>query len=155
MTTDQQAQSWSIRSTLVAVGNLDRSVAFYRELGPFEEIAREDAVAMLGGSAPGSMALLLRESRDIHSSRHGPQSLGLRSIIFNIGSTDEMDRIESVLRAHNLFISRRNIADGTSELISGRDPDNLPLAFVCYADEETIGADYYREVADLVYSLDT
>lgn len=154
MPTDQQAQLWSIRSTLVAVGNLERSVAFYQELGPFEVFARQDAVAMLGGSAPGSMALLLRESRDLHSSRHGQQSLGFRSIIFNIGSTAEMDRIESVLQAHHLFTSRRNIADGASELISGRDPDNLPLAFVCYADEGPVGADYYREVADLVYSLD-
>ena len=95
MPSDDVAHPWAIRSTLVAVGNLDRSVAFYRELGPFEEIAREDAVAMLGGSTPGSLMLILRESRDIHGTRHGQQSLGLRSIIFNIDSVDEMDRIES------------------------------------------------------------
>jgi catechol 2,3-dioxygenase-like lactoylglutathione lyase family enzyme len=151
MTTDHATQRWSIRSTLVAVTNLDRSVAFYRELGPFEELAREDAVAVLGESSPESLILLLRETR---GGRHGQQSLGLRSIIFNIGSAGELDRIESVLRAHDLFTSRSVRAGGVSELISGRDPDNLPLAFVCYADGGPIGTDYYRSITDLVYSLD-
>ena len=134
------------------MSNLDRSVAFYKEIGPFEELARQDAVAILGATSPGSLALLLRETR---GSRHGPQSLGLRSIIFNIGSSGELDRIESVLRAHDLFTSRRDIADGASDLISGRDPDNLPLSFVHYSGGQPIGGDYYRVVSDFVYSLDT
>ncbi len=45
MPTDHVAQPWAFRSTLIAVADLDRSIAFYRELGPFDEIAREDAVA--------------------------------------------------------------------------------------------------------------
>jgi catechol 2,3-dioxygenase-like lactoylglutathione lyase family enzyme len=155
MTTDQAAQSWSIRSTLIAVSNLDRSVAFYRDIGPFEEIAREDAVAVLGDASPGSLVLLLRETRGIHGGRYGQQSLGLRSIVFNIESAAELDRIESILRAHDLFTSRRDVADGTSELVRGRDPDNLPLAFVRYAEGGQIGANYYRTVANMVYSLDT
>jgi hypothetical protein len=155
MTVEDGAQSWSIRSTLVSVSNLDRSVAFYKEIGPFEELAREDAVAILGNTSPGSLLLLLREMRGSSVHRHGQQSLGLRSIIFNIDAIGELDRIESALRAHNLLTSRREIAHGASELISGRDPDNLPLAFVHYADGKPIGADYYRIISDLVYSLDT
>jgi catechol 2,3-dioxygenase-like lactoylglutathione lyase family enzyme len=152
MTADDAARSWSIRSTLVAVSNLDRSVAFYKEIGPFEELDREDAVAMLGDPSPGSLVLLLRETR---GSRHGQQSLGLRSIIFNIASISELDRIEAVLRAHKLFTSRREIAAGASDLVSGRDPDNLPLAFVHYPGGNPVGSDYYRAVSDLIYSLDT
>ena len=48
MPADQVEQLWAIRSTLVAVSDLDRSVAFYEGLGPFEVIAREQAVAVLG-----------------------------------------------------------------------------------------------------------
>jgi hypothetical protein len=59
-----------------------------------------------------------------------------------------------VLRSHNLFTSRRAVADA-SELLRGRDPDNLPLVFVCYAEGKEIGADYYRTIANLMYSLDT
>jgi catechol 2,3-dioxygenase-like lactoylglutathione lyase family enzyme len=155
MTADGVARPWAIRSTLIAVGDLDRSVAFYRELGPFDEIAREDAAAVLGGVTPAETVLMLREMRSIHRTRHGQQSLGLRSVTFNVGSLGELDRIESLLRSQGLFTARQQIAGGESELVRGRDPDNLPLVFVCYANDEPLGPEYYQELANLVYSLDT
>jgi hypothetical protein len=154
MPAENVPEAWTIRSALVAVADLNRSVAFYRELGPFDEIVREDAVSVLGGTSPTSIAVILREMRGIHQARRGQQSLGLRSIHFNVGSLGELDRIESVLRGHELFASRRQIADGTSELLFGRDPDNLPLVFVCYLGDKSLGPDYYREIAPLMYSLD-
>ncbi len=153
MPTDHVARPWAIRSSLVAVADLDRSVAFYQELGPFGVIEREDAVAVLGETSPASIVLILRESRGIHQIRHGQQSLGLRSITFNVGSIDELDRIESFLRNRDLFTSRRPVTEGASELVLGRDPDNLPLVFICYAGD-TLGPEYYRAVVNLVYSLD-
>ncbi len=155
MPTDQVAQPWTIRSTLIAVADLERSVAFYRELGPFDQIARDDAVAVLGDASPASITLVLRETRSMHQTRHGQQSLGLRSITFNVGSLAELDRIETMLRERNLFTARRRTIDGASDLLSGRDPDNLPLTFVCYTAGATLGDDYYQEVVNLVYSLDT
>jgi hypothetical protein len=155
MPIDPVAQPWAIRSTLVAVADLDRSVAFYGEIGPFEEIAREDAAVILGGVKPASIVLMLREMRSIHRTRHGQLSLGLRSITFNVGSLAELNRIESVLRDRDLFTARQQIAGGASELVRGRDPQNVPLVFVCYADDGPLGPDYYRELAELVYSLDT
>jgi hypothetical protein len=147
-------QPWAIRSALISVADFDRSVTFYRELGSFDEIIREDGVAVLGDASPGSFVLTLRENRSTHHVRHGQESLGLRSITFNVGSLDELDRIESVLRGHDLFTSRRQLFNGASELLTGRDPDNQPLVFVCYA-EGGLGVDYYRLVAELAHSLDT
>ncbi len=155
MTSDHVPHQWTIRSTLVAVAELDRSVPFYRELGPFEEIAREDAAVVLGGLDPASIVLILRELRSIHHVRHGQQSLGLRSITFNVGSIGELDRIESVLRGVDLFTGRQQIAEGEAEMIRGRDPDNLPLVFMHYAEDGPLTAEYYQTVAGLVYSLDT
>jgi hypothetical protein len=122
MPTDHVARPWAFRSTLIAVADIDRSIAFYRELGPFDEIAREDAVALLGELSPSSIVLILRELRGVHHARHGQQSLGPRSIAFNVGSLGELDRIESVLRGRDLFTSRGQIANGVSELLLGRDP---------------------------------
>jgi len=149
---DQTEPQWTIQSTLVAVADLDRAVDFYRELGPFDEIAREGEVSFLGRQSRSSVALILRETK---GTRHGPQSLGVRSINFNVGSADELDRIESVLRSHNLFTDRKTLAEGASEFVSGRDPDNLPLLFVYYGSNDLLDIDYYHMVADLTYSLDT
>jgi hypothetical protein len=153
MTTDPVAQPWVLRSNLVAVADLDRSIGFYGELGPFGVVAREDAIAVVGDASPGSVVLVLRETRGLHQTRHGPQSLGLRSMTFNVGSPVELDRIESFLRSRDLFTDRRHIADGASDLLRGRDPDNLPLVFVSYA-KDTIGSEYYESVISMFYSLD-
>lgn len=153
MSTNDVTQPWTLRSTLVAVADLERSVDFYSQLGPFEVIAREDAVAVLGGVSPASVVITLRETRSHHQARHGPQSLGVRSMTFNVGSRQEVDRVESFLRSRDLFTDRRQVHDGASDLLRGRDPDNLPLLFVYYA-ADTIGPDYYQEAIGLFYSLD-
>jgi hypothetical protein len=141
------------RSALVAVADLDRSIAFYQELVPFDVIVREDDVAVLGGESPESFGLILRQTPSIYPTRHGQQSLGLRFITLNVGSLSELDQIESQLRRSDLFTQRREIGEGASEVILGRDPDNLPLAFV-YDAENTLGPDYYRTIGNLVYALD-
>ena len=76
MSTENPPNRWNIRSTLVAVADLGRSVAFYRELGPFEEIFREDAVAVLGETSPASIALILRETQGNHPDPSGPTVAG-------------------------------------------------------------------------------
>jgi hypothetical protein len=154
MPTDPAVQPWTLRSTLIAVADLERSVAFYGKLGPFDIIAEGDGVAVLGGTSPTSPVLLLRETRSLHQMRHGPQSLGLRSITFNVGSLAELDRIEAVLRSGDHFTERRqHIDDAASELIRARDPDNLPLVFVSYA-TDTVGPEYYKTIVNLIYSMD-
>ncbi len=153
MATDHIAEPWTIRSTLIAVTELDRSLAFYRELGPFEEVAREDTVVVLGVMPAGSMFLILREMPSLHGVRHGQQSLGLRSVTFNVRSVGELDRVESVLRDHGHFTRRWKIVDA-AEAVTGRDPDNLPLVFVCFDESKVLESDYYRTVAGLGHSLD-
>jgi hypothetical protein len=154
MNADHDVRPWALRSTLIAVSDLDRSVAFYREVGPFEEILREGAVAVLSQESPSAIAVILRESRGIHQHRHGQQSLGLRSITFSVGSLGELDRVEAVLRNYDIVASRYEIAGGASVILRGRDPDNQPLVFVCYDETKEHGADYYRAIASLFYSLD-
>ena len=153
MPPEPAVQPWTLRSSLIAVSDLERSVTFYRALGPFEIIAEGDGVAILGGVSPTSPVLLLRETRSLHQMRHGQQSLGLRSITFNVGSLAELDRIEAALRSGDHFTERRRIDDASSELIRGRDPDNLPLVFVSYA-TDTVGPEYYKTIVNLIYSMD-
>jgi hypothetical protein len=148
------AQPWAVRSILVAVSDLARSVGFYRALGPFDEIGRHDGVAMLGVASPTSFVLILRETRGPHHVRYGPQSLGVRSIAFDVESFGELDRIESLLRSERSFTSRGQMAGGTSEYLRGRDPDNCPLVFVSYAEDDTPGSNHLRTVVELVSSMD-
>ncbi len=154
MPADDVMKPWAVRSTLIAVSDLDRSVAFYSGLGPLEVVVRDDGLAVLSGASPDSLGVILRQTLSNHPTRHGPQSLGLRFITFNVGSLGELDRIESHLRTADLFTARQDIGQGASNVIVGRDPDNLPLVFAYYA-RETLQADYYQSIATLIYALDT
>ena len=154
MEPDHSAEHWTIRSTLVSVTDLDRSVAFYREVGPFEEIVRDDTVAVLGQPPRGSMFIILRQAQREHAVRHGQGSLGVRSMAFNVRAVSELDRIEPILRQHGLFTRRWKMADGAAELMTGRDPDNMPLAFGFYDESRLIGTEYYGTIAGFVHSLD-
>jgi hypothetical protein len=142
----------TVRSMLVAVADLDRAVSFYRELGPFDETDRDEGVFVLGGVWPPSMAPILRETKGTH---HGPQSLGVRLINFSMETRDELDRIESLLRAQGLFTSREKLGEGSSEFISGHDPDDLPLVFVSNGTPYPLDMNYFHTIATLTYSLDT
>lgn len=154
MPTENTPQDWTLRSTLIAVSDLERSVSFYRQVGPFlEVIAMQDGVAVLGGESDASAVLLLRESKSLHQTRHGQLSLGLRSITFNVGSLEELDRVEASLRSLDRFTDRRRIDEDASEIVRGRDPDNLPLVFVSYAAEK-VGPDYYKAIIGMLYSMD-
>jgi hypothetical protein len=152
--TDHPAEPWAIRSALVTVTKLERSLAFYREIGPFEEIVRDETVAVLGQPPRGSVFIILREVQSGHAVRHGQESLGVRSITFNVKAVGELDRIEPVLREHGLFTRRWTMADGAAELMTGRDPDNLPLAFGSYDESRMVGTEYYGTIAGFVHSLD-
>lgn len=152
--TDHLAEPWAIRSALVTVTELDRSLAFYREIGFFEEVARDDTVAVLGQPPRGSMFIILRQVQSRHAVRHGQDSLGVRSITFNVKAVGELDRIEPLLRERGLFTRRWTMADGAAELMTGRDPDNLPLAFGSYDESRLVGTEYYEAIAGFVHSLD-
>ena len=152
--TDHPAVPWAIRSSLVTVTDLDRSVAFYGEIGLFEEIVRDETVAVLGPPQGGSVFLILRQVQSQHAVRHGQDSLGVRSITFNVGSVGELDRIEPLLQQRGLFTRRWQMADGAADLMTGRDPDNLPLAFGAYDESRLVGTEYYGTIAGFVHSLD-
>ncbi len=99
MTTDQAAPPWTLRSTLVAVGNLERSVAFYGELGPFAVIARDDAIAVLGDASPESIVLILRETRRASSGSS-------RSAISGPAVRDIQRRIARRTRPYRILLAK-------------------------------------------------
>ena len=144
----------SIRSALVAVMDLDRSTAFYREVMGLDEILREDQVVVLGDRPGGSFVLFLREAEGLVA-RHGQQDLGVRALCFDLRSIGELDRVEDRLRSRDMFRDRqRFVAGETSEYVRGRDPDGLPLVFIASPEGEEISVARYQRAASMMYGLD-
>jgi catechol 2,3-dioxygenase-like lactoylglutathione lyase family enzyme len=143
---------WFLRSVLITVSDLDRSVKFYKDVCELGEIVDDPDCAVLGAQTIGSPTLALRPAQG-RGLRGGQQTLGVRACAFFVGSDAELDRIEERLKALSLFQDRqRRGKDGRISMVRGHDPDRLPLAFMNYplplADEEQ------RDLLPLLYGWD-
>ena len=145
---------WYIRSVLIAVRSLDRSIAFYRDVMSLELLARSGEVAILGEGTPRSGALILREVAGT-ATRHGQQALGARAVCFNLDTQAALDRVEERLGALGGSPTRRGLSeDDPLELVHGRDPDGFPIVFLSFEGFESLDAHHYRNVVMNMYGLD-
>jgi catechol 2,3-dioxygenase-like lactoylglutathione lyase family enzyme len=144
---------WFIRSVLIAVRDLDRSVEFYRDVMNLEELTREGEIAILGMDTPETSALILREA-ERHAIRHGQQALGARVVSFNLATKADLDHVEERLRAFGTLLTRQLVGGEQIEIVRGHDPDGLPLVFLTFDGFDVLPKDHYRHVAMNMYGLD-
>lgn len=149
-----ESPPWSSRSVLVSVSDLDRSAAFYQAVLEIHEVVRDEQIAILRGDASRPFTVYLRQALR-GASRSGQDSLGVRSLGFDVGSKTALDRVEERLRAIDAFRDRQSVPSHDKlEVIRGHDPDRFPLSFV--ADESGTGmseADNAYVIA-LMYAID-
>jgi catechol 2,3-dioxygenase-like lactoylglutathione lyase family enzyme len=141
-----------MRSVLITVSDLDRSVKFYKDVCDVGELVSDSDCAVLGVQTTGSPTLALRPAQG-RGLRGGQQTLGLRACSFFVGSDAELDRIEARLKAFSLFQDRQQRGrDGRIHLVRGHDPDRLPLAFMNYP--LPLFEDEQRDLLPLLYGWD-
>ncbi|HVC15163.1 MAG TPA: VOC family protein [Acidimicrobiales bacterium] len=147
------AARWSIRSVLVSVRDLTRSVAFYRDVLALDELAREGEVAVLGAERQALTVILRAVSGS--GVRHGQQEVGPRAVIFDVGQQSELQAVADRLEGAGALRSRSPLHDTEPfEVVAGRDPDGLPLVFVSYESSSPLQAEHYARVALRMYGVD-
>jgi predicted thioesterase/catechol 2,3-dioxygenase-like lactoylglutathione lyase family enzyme len=110
-----------LASAVMFVHELDRSVAFYRELLGLDVTLRDDGVALL--VSPDGYQLYLRSMgpRDPHPLGH----IGIQYVIWTAEDEDDLRRCERVLRVHSTRVSVQTV-DGFT-IVEGRGPDDVPV----------------------------
>lgn len=137
----------------MSVSELERSVAFYRDVLGFAEVAREDDVAILGGEGNSPVVILRLVSG--RTARYGQQALGARAINFTVGTRAELDAIGERLETAGALVSRGPLHGSEPlEVIMAHDPDRLPLVFVADEADLQLHPDHYRHVALRMYGVD-
>jgi hypothetical protein len=153
--TANERSAWSVRATLVSVMNLDVSVLFYQDVMGLSEVMREDQIAVLGNEPSGKLDIILRVSGARTSHRSGQQALGLRAISFDVGSCEELDRVERSLRTREAFLDRGSLGPPRSfEYVRGHDPDRQALIFMAYRAGMKFSAEHYQQTVGLMYGVD-
>lgn len=113
------------QSLVFNVSDLDRSLDFYREVYGFALLSRKDQLAAI--HAPGSERPQVMVLRALGTSgrRGGGRHLGMRALILEVDSLDELEQIATALEARQYLVGRR---DGdTWTAVFGRDPDHVAV----------------------------
>jgi catechol-2,3-dioxygenase len=150
-----ETSEWSLRSVLISVSDLDRSLAFYQDLLNCQQVHRDVDVAVLGSDVAGSLMFILRQASRaaVHP---GQQTVGLRTFSCDVGSPAELDRVEARLRDLGTFRDRQMTGGNVKfDVLRGYDPDRLPMTFVTFPKGIHISTeDYLPSITRTMYGVD-
>jgi catechol-2,3-dioxygenase len=140
----------NFQGVVINVGDLNRSIDFYREVLGFALLSQQEQLAAV--SAPGSdhpQVIVLREfgSSPLGGARH----IGLRAFMLEVDSPDQLERISSDLDSRNLLVSRRDHSEWTAVL--GRDPDRVAVVVACHPGGGRISEVGWRTLDDFLYGI--
>lgn len=108
-----------LQSSVMFVAQLDRSVAFYREVFTCTVAIRDPGAALLVTPDGFQMYLVAYGHRAQHPSGH----IGLQYLMWATDSADALDTVEGALRERGGHPDRHS--SGGVTFVRGRDPDGL------------------------------
>jgi catechol 2,3-dioxygenase-like lactoylglutathione lyase family enzyme len=143
----------SVVAAIFAVRDLQRSVDFYRDVLGLSEVLRDDGVVGIANQVGGPL-LFLRQGAP-HGVHSGQDAIGVRSLMFEVPTVAELDRIADRLRAQN-GLRERHHSDPTYqvEVVTGYDPDRNALAFLASTDGSPVRLTDLKQVPPTVYGID-
>ena len=140
----------NFQGVVVNVAELQRSIDFYHEVLGFALLSQKEQLAAM--SAPGNdvpQVIVLREfgSGPVAGARH----IGVRALVLEVDSDDQLERITSELDARKLFVGRRDHPEWAA--VVGRDPDGVAVVVARHADGGRITEDSWRTLDDFLYGI--
>ena len=114
-------QGVRLGTVVMFVRDLDRSVAFYREIFGLGIVDSSSTAALLGNEA--GVELILRAMGG--SAQHVLGNVGVQYVAWTVPSREEFDRCEQLLRERSAY--RQNRTDAGTVTVEGADPDDTPV----------------------------
>jgi catechol-2,3-dioxygenase len=138
------------QGVVINVADLNRSIAFYREVLGFALLSQEEQLAAI--SAPGNdqpQVIVLRAFGS--SPAGGARHVGLRAFVLEIESADELERIATDLDFRRLLVSRRDHSEWSA--VVGRDPDGVAIVVARHAGGGQITEDSWKTLDNFLYGI--
>ena len=138
------------QGVLMNVADLDRSIAFYREVLGFTLLSQKSQLAAV--HAPGSDPPQVIVLRAFGSGRiGGARQSGLRAFIVEVDTAEELKRIAGELESRKALVSRRDQKEWSA--VVGRDPDGVAVVIDCVFGDGQIVEESWRRLDDLLYGI--
>jgi catechol-2,3-dioxygenase len=141
-------QRVKFQGVVVNVVDLERSIDFYREVLDFKLLSQKEELAAV--SAPGSDEPQVIVLRAFGSGlAGGARHVGVRALVLEVDSAEELERIASALDSRKLLVSRRDHDDWKA--VVGRDPDAVAVTLAWHPGGIT--EDGWKTLDDFLYGI--
>jgi catechol-2,3-dioxygenase len=141
----------NLQTVVMNVGDLGTSVAFYRDVLGFSELAMKDQLAAVyaaGNEHP--QVIVFREIRTT-GRLEGARHLGMRALVVEVDSTEELGRVVAALEERGLFEARREGDDWLA--VFGRDPDGTAVAATASKTSTPITIQAWADLDEALYGI--
>jgi catechol 2,3-dioxygenase-like lactoylglutathione lyase family enzyme len=140
----------NFQSVVINVADLDRSLDFYREVFGFALLSRKDQLAAV--YAPGNERPQVIVFRSLGASRvGGARHVGIRALVLEVDSTEEVERIAVALEARQGLTSRRS--GDTWTAVFGRDPDHIAIVAGTSLGSDPIPLEAWAKLDEALYAV--
>ena len=126
MMTDNRPQPSGLFGVYLQVGDLHRSLSFYRDVLALEVVWNDGALAVLHGHRAPADSLVIREiGKD---ARHTMGEAGVTRVLWRAGGPAELDSAEELLTRQQVPYQRHR--DAEVDGITVHDPDGLEVVLL-------------------------
>jgi catechol-2,3-dioxygenase len=118
------AEEIRLSAAVMFVRNLDRSMAFYREVLGLRVIDTSTTAALLTGG--DGTQLVLRATGE--NSAHPLGNIGIQYLVWAVPTKEALEHRTEVLRRLSAY--RETRTDGGTTLVEGHDPDDVAVLLI-------------------------
>jgi catechol-2,3-dioxygenase len=126
MVTDNTPQPSGLFGVYLQVGDLHRSLAFYRDVLALEVVWNDGALAVLHTHRAPIDSLVIREIGN--AARHNRGEAGVTRVLWRVGHPTELDSAEELLTRQQVPYQRHR--DVELDGITMHDPDGLEIVLL-------------------------
>jgi catechol 2,3-dioxygenase-like lactoylglutathione lyase family enzyme len=127
MVTDNTPHPSGLFGVYLQVGDLDRSLSFYRDVLALEVVWNDGALAILHGRRAPADSMVIREIGKA-AARHHTGEAGVTRVLWRAGDPAELDGAEELLTRQQVPYRRHR--DTEVDGITMHDPDGLEIVLL-------------------------
>jgi catechol 2,3-dioxygenase-like lactoylglutathione lyase family enzyme len=143
----------NFQGVVMNVEDCDRSIDFYREVFGFTLLSRKDQLAAVAApEGDRAQVIVFRSTATSAARRVGGGHVGIRVLVLEVDTLDELERIAEALEKRGCLVARHS-DDATWTSVFGRDPDQIAVGVGTSLTAGPIGPEAWAALHDALYAL--
>lgn len=143
----------NFQSVVMNVEDLDRSIDFYGEVFGFTLLSRKDQLAAVHPPENDrAQVIVFRSVASSAARRVGGGHVGIRALVMEVDTREELERIATALEKRNCLVGRHG-DDQMWTSVFGRDPDQIALVVGTSMSDAPIELEAWSALHDALYAL--